>query len=96
MVDTLFDSCARNAATIEKIDCFKNWIRTCVRPLLPHGALACVHGRTHGLGVSVEYIVTVDFPVEYLSSLDIQPSSLRHRKGGEIEVEMIKTPAICC
>ena len=69
MVDALFDICARNAATIEKIDCFKNWIRSCVRPLLPHGALVCVHGRTHGLGVSVEYVVTVDFPVKYLLAI---------------------------
>lgn len=65
----LFDSCARKAESIKEIGCFKSWIRTCVRPLLPHGALACVHGRTYGVGVSLDYVVTVDYPVEHLQAI---------------------------
>lgn len=65
----LFDSCVRNAENIHEIACFKNWIRTSVRPLLPHGALACVHGRTYGVGVSLDYVVTVDYPVEHLQAI---------------------------
>jgi len=64
-----FESCARQAESIFEIACFKNWIRTCVRPLLPHGALACVHGRIYGVGVSPDYVVTVDFPVEHLQAI---------------------------
>jgi len=30
------------------------------------------------------------------SSLDSQPSSLRHRSGGTIEAELVKTLAVCC
>jgi hypothetical protein len=30
------------------------------------------------------------------STLDIRPSSLRHRIGGTIEAELLKTLAVCC
>lgn len=66
---TLIESCTRKAESIYEIDCFKSWIRTCVRPLLPHGALACVHGRTYGVGVSLDYVVTIDYPVEHLQAI---------------------------
>jgi hypothetical protein len=46
----LFDICAREAVHVHEIVTFKNWIRIAVRPLLPHGALSCVHGRIYGVG----------------------------------------------
>lgn len=66
---TLFDLCVREAAQVHEIDSFKKWIRHFVRPLLTHGALACVHGRLYGVGVSLDYVVTIDYPVAHLTSI---------------------------
>jgi DNA-binding CsgD family transcriptional regulator len=65
----LFDACIREAKGIKKMDDFKAWTRSHVRPLLPHGALACVHGRTYGVGVSLDYVATVDYPLEHLQEI---------------------------
>src|ERR1017187_6331962 len=65
----LFDSCVNEAAQVREIDGFKNWIRNSVRPLLPHGALACVHGRIYAVGVDLDYVVTIDYPVEHLAAI---------------------------
>lgn len=64
-----FAACAREAASVDDIDSFKQWIRNAVRPLLAHGALACVHGRLYGIGVSLDYVVTIDYPVEHLIAI---------------------------
>jgi len=64
-----FAHCEREAAGVEEIDDFKDWIRHCVRPLIPHGALACAHGRLHAWGISLDYLVTVDYPTSYLETL---------------------------
>lgn len=66
---TLFDVCVREAAHVTGIDSFKEWTRNSVRPLLAHGTLACVHGRLYGVGVSLDYVVTVDYPVEHLTAI---------------------------
>jgi hypothetical protein len=34
--------------------------------------------------------------INVFSTLDSQPSSLRHRIGGTIEAELVKTFAVCC
>ncbi len=68
-----FDSCLHKAESIEEVEDFKDWVRTCVRRILPHKAFACGFGKTHATGVSVEYLLTVDFPTEYLCG--IQDSS---------------------
>lgn len=65
----LFDRCVHEAEQINEIGTFKNWIRETVRPLLPHGALACVHGRIYGLGLALDYVVTIDYPVEHLTTI---------------------------
>lgn len=54
---------------IETIDQFKNWIRDEVRPVLPHEAFVCGHGRMHATGVAPEYIVAIDFPCEHLGAI---------------------------
>jgi DNA-binding CsgD family transcriptional regulator len=67
------DACRQEATRIQTIQDFKKWTCDFVRPLLPHGALACVHGRTYGVGVSLDYVVTVDYPLEHL--LEIRNAS---------------------
>lgn len=64
-----FDLCSREAANVNSIENFKEWIRNFVRPILPHGALACVHGRIYGVGVSLDYVVTIDYPLKHLSAI---------------------------
>jgi DNA-binding CsgD family transcriptional regulator len=65
----LLEACRRDAQGIRAVDDFKAWTRNSVRPLLLHGALACVHGRTHSAGISVDYVVTVDYPLEHLQDI---------------------------
>jgi len=59
----------RNAEKIQTIEQFKQWVREDVRRILPHGALACGHGRIHSAGVATDYIITVDFPAEHFAAL---------------------------
>lgn len=57
------------AAEVCTVAGFKDWIRHEVRHVLPHGALACGHGRVGTAGVSMDYALTVDYPVEHLAAL---------------------------
>lgn len=65
----IFDRCVHEAEQVHDIEGFKDWTRGTVRILLPHGALACGHGRIHSAGVSMDYVVTVDYPTEHLRSI---------------------------
>ncbi len=57
------------AAGVTTVAQFKDWVRHEVRHVLPHGALACGHGRLTSAGVSMDYVLTVDYPVEHLAAL---------------------------
>jgi DNA-binding CsgD family transcriptional regulator len=63
------DSCRREAVRVQDLASFKMWTRDFVRPIIAHGALACVHGRLYGVGVSLDYVVTIDYPIEHLASI---------------------------
>jgi len=65
----LFDACAREAKHLRDLEDFKEWTRTHVRRCLPHEALSCSYGRLYGVGVSLDYVVTVDYPVEHLAAI---------------------------
>jgi DNA-binding CsgD family transcriptional regulator len=65
----LLAACKHQAKAVQSVDDFKAWTRRCVRPLLPHGALACVHGTTNSVGVSVNYVLTVDYPERHLQEI---------------------------
>lgn len=65
----VFEACKRSAESIQSIGDFKEWTRVQVRPLLPHGALACVHGKTYGVGISLDCVVAVDYPLEYFQDI---------------------------
>lgn len=62
------DVCAA-AAEVGTVAEFKRWIREEVRHVLPHGALACGHGRLTSAGVAMDYVLTVDYPVEHLTAI---------------------------
>lgn len=59
----------RQAEAVHGVIDFKHWCRTYLRPVLPHGPLACVHGRLYGAGVSIDCVLTVDFPTQRLQAL---------------------------
>src|SRR5262245_36790164 len=63
------EACAKSAVQVQDVEGFKQWIRQSVRTVLPHGPFACVYGRLHGVGVTLDYVVTVDYPMEHLMSL---------------------------
>jgi hypothetical protein len=65
----LFKACKDSAENVQEIEDFKAWTRSHVRLLLPHGALACVHGKTYGVGVSLDCVVAVDYPLEYFRDI---------------------------
>lgn len=69
------DDLVRSAGRVETVDDFKNWIRKRVRPLLPHQALACGCGHLHAAGFTMDYVVTVDYPLDHLTAI-------RNRAGG--------------
>jgi len=57
------------AVEVHTIAQFKHWVRNQVRNVLPHGALACGHGRVHAAGVAMDYVITVDYPIEHLAAI---------------------------
>ena len=65
----------RSAGRVRTIADFKQWIRDEVRPILPHEALACGYGHLHAAGIAMDYVVTVDYPLEHLVAI-------RNRTGG--------------
>jgi DNA-binding CsgD family transcriptional regulator len=58
-----------SAASVRTVDDFKEWTKQRIRPLLPHGALVCGLGHLHAGGVGLDYLVTVDYPVEQIESI---------------------------
>ena len=67
--DSVFSACARAAENVLELESFKHWIRDYVRPVLPHDAFVCAHGGLYGAGVSLDYVVTVDYPHEHLQAI---------------------------
>lgn len=65
----IMEHCRQTAEAVHDIENFKKWTRDHVRPVLPHEALACVHGLIYGVGISLDYLVTVDYPVEHLQAI---------------------------
>lgn len=69
MPNTLFDACVRQSGLVGNSEEFKHLIRAQVRKILPHEAFVCGCGAVHALGISVDYMVGVDFPAEYLQAI---------------------------
>jgi DNA-binding CsgD family transcriptional regulator len=55
-----------SVATVEE---FKDWTRSQLRPVLPHGALISGLGHLHAGGVGLDYLVTVDCPMGHLEAI---------------------------
>lgn len=57
------------ASRVQTVDQYKHWIKSEVRLVLPHGAFACGHGQVNSAGVSMDYVLTIDYPIDYLNSI---------------------------
>ena len=69
MLKTSFDTCLKHAQKVQDVTNFKYWVRNSVRSVFPHEAMVCGYGRKYGFGVTTDFILTVDFPSEYLDSI---------------------------
>lgn len=63
------------ADRIHTIDAFKEWTRTRIRSVFPHGTLGCGYGHLHAGGVALDYVLTIDYPESYWHGV-------RNRAGG--------------
>jgi transcriptional regulator EpsA len=57
------------AQGVGTVDEYKNWVRTQVRQVFPHEMLASGFGHINAGGVSLDYVVTVDFPMRHIHQL---------------------------
>jgi DNA-binding CsgD family transcriptional regulator len=73
MIDA--DAITRAAQGVRTIDEFKQWTRDIIRPVFPHETLACGYGHLHAGGVALDYVLTVDYPINHLLGI-------RNRAGG--------------
>ncbi|HEX5803732.1 MAG TPA: hypothetical protein VFY24_11960 [Azospira sp.] len=70
------------AVAVATVAEFKRWIRQEVRDVLPHGAFACGYGRPGGGGMVMDYVLTVDYPLEHLAAI--------RNATGEIETPLMR------
>jgi transcriptional regulator EpsA len=78
MRDALLDSAA-NVTTAEH---FRRWTRQAIRPVFPHEALACGLGHLHAGGVSLDYVIVVDYPIAHLEAI--------RNKAGAIDTPILR------
>lgn len=71
----MIDAAALLPGRLETLDEFKQWTREKIRPVFPHGTLACGYGHLHAGGVALDYVVTVDYPLSHFEGI-------RNRAGG--------------
>ena len=66
---TISDSLTQSATRIRTVDDFKQWTREKIRPILPHGSLISGWGHLNAGGVGLDYMVTVDFPMDHIDAV---------------------------
>ncbi len=69
MPHPLFEACVLQSKRVESSEDFKNLIRSNVRLMVPHEAFVCGCGALHALGITVDYLIPVDFPGGYLQEI---------------------------
>lgn len=63
------DHLKEEAARIRSVAEFKDWTRSSLRRVFPHGTLGCGYGRIHAGGVGIDGIIAVDYPVDHLANI---------------------------
>jgi len=62
-------SLLESAASVRTADDFREWTRSCLRPILPHESLLSGSGRMHAGGVNLDNMIAVDFSTEHLDAI---------------------------
>ena len=57
------------ATSVQTVNQFKQWTKDHLRSILPHESLLCGWGHLSAGGVGLDYVVTVDYPVEHVDSI---------------------------
>lgn len=68
-MDTIIDDLTNALREVRSVEQFKDWSKTRLRTVLPHGALICGLGHLHAGGVGLDFLVTVDFPAEHIETI---------------------------
>lgn len=63
------ETLASEASALRSVAQFKDWTRTRLRRVFPHGALGCGYGRLHAGGVAIDGIIAVDYPLAHLRNI---------------------------
>ena len=63
------DALLEAANAVSTVEDFKQWSKTHLRRVLPHGALISGWGHMHAGGVGLDVMVTVDFPVDHIQTI---------------------------
>lgn len=58
-----------SAASLRTVDEFKLWTRKQLRQTLPHEAAIFGLGHLHAGGVGLDYLVTIDYPLEHIEAI---------------------------
>ncbi|MHA6896363.1 helix-turn-helix transcriptional regulator [Ralstonia pseudosolanacearum] len=64
------ERCIIAANEVDSIDAFKAWTRNHVYMVIGHQCMACGHGRVTSAGVSMDYVILIDYPVEHIQSIE--------------------------
>ena len=76
------DMVRREADGVRTVEAYRDWVRDVVRLIFPHERLVSGFGYLHAGGVSIDYVVTVDFPIRYIQQL--------RNRAGAIECPMLR------
>ena len=71
----MLETIVLESINLKTVDEFKEWTRKKIRPIFPHETLGCGYGHLHAGGVSLDYMIGVDYPVNHLQKI-------RNRAGG--------------
>ena len=63
------DVVRREGDRVRTVEDYKNWVRNVVQRVFPHERLVSGFGHQHGCGFSIDYLVTVDFPMRHLQQV---------------------------
>lgn len=70
MQTNAIERCIIAANEVDSIGAFKAWIREHVTLILGHESMACGHGRVTSAGVSMDYVILIDYPVEHIRAIE--------------------------
>jgi len=68
-VNPISHALLESTKSVRSVADFKQWTRDYIRPVLPHETLLCGLGYLHAGGVSLDFLLTVDYPIEHIEAI---------------------------